>query len=98
MYMGSIRSSALRCSGLSTQRTKSLQSSKTQITGDWQYLRNSECPAANGCERQSEVAKLPPQILPQYSEGYYAVFFVGPDGIKRELPPCWSSWEAELGQ
>jgi glyoxylase I family protein len=27
----------------------------------------------------------PPQIWPQYSEGYYAVFFLDPDGIKLEL-------------
>jgi catechol 2,3-dioxygenase-like lactoylglutathione lyase family enzyme len=27
----------------------------------------------------------PPQIWPQYSEGYYALFFLGPDGIKLEL-------------
>jgi hypothetical protein len=27
----------------------------------------------------------PPQIWPQHSEGYYAVFFLGPDGIKLEL-------------
>jgi hypothetical protein len=27
----------------------------------------------------------PPQIWPQYSEGYYAVFFLDPDGIKLEF-------------
>jgi catechol 2,3-dioxygenase-like lactoylglutathione lyase family enzyme len=27
----------------------------------------------------------PPQLWPQYSEGYYAVFFLDPDGIKLEL-------------
>jgi glyoxylase I family protein len=27
----------------------------------------------------------PPQIWPQYSEGYYAVFFLDPDGMKLEL-------------
>jgi catechol 2,3-dioxygenase-like lactoylglutathione lyase family enzyme len=27
----------------------------------------------------------PPQIWPQYSEGYYTVFFLDPDGIKLEL-------------
>jgi glyoxylase I family protein len=27
----------------------------------------------------------PPPIWPQYSEGYYAVFFLDPDGIKLEL-------------
>lgn len=27
----------------------------------------------------------PPQVWPQYSRGYYAVFFVDPDGIKLEL-------------
>ena len=27
----------------------------------------------------------PPQAFPQYTEGYYAVFFLDPDGIKLEL-------------
>jgi catechol 2,3-dioxygenase-like lactoylglutathione lyase family enzyme len=52
--------------------------------------------------REAGVAVSAPRAYPEYSAGYYAIFFSGPDGVRLEICNFWEGrrrrmahWEAE---